>query len=132
MVRVAALAILFGVAVLTPAAADKDRVSGWLVEGRAKIVQTATMVKLAMLCQRLPIRMDRSTFEDVMTRRIGATAPWDRTYATAAVSEGEALALMDFKYAAVSSCMNLKAADVSAAADILAGRTTLHLIGQAQ
>ena len=128
MVRVTVLAILLGVAVLTPAAADKERVSGWLVESRAKVVETATTARLAMLCQRLSIRMDRSTFEDVMTRRIGVTAPSDRAYATAAISEGDALALSDFKYAAATACMNLTAGEVSAAADILTGRTTLRIM----
>ena len=126
MVRIAALALLLGAGVLTPAAADRARVSEWLVEGRPKLVETVERVKLAILCQRLPVHMDRSTFEDVMTRRVGATIPWDRSYAEAAISEGEASALADFKYAAATTCMGLKANEVSAAADILAGRATLH------
>ncbi len=127
MARVAALAFLLSVAMLTPAAADKDHVSDWLVEGRPKMVEAVTAVKLAMLCQRLPARLDRPAFEDVMARRVGATAPWDRSYAVAAISEGEALALADFKYAAMTTCMNLKANDVSRAADVLAGRATLRV-----
>ena len=127
MVRVAALAILLGVGMLTPAAADRNRVSDWLVERRPRVVEAATMVKLAMLCQRLPVRLDPSAFEDVMTRRVGATAPWDRSYATAAISEGEAMALTDFKFAATTTCMGLTANEVATAADILAGRTTLRM-----
>ena len=67
MVRIAAVAALLGAGVLTPAAADRDQVSGWLIEGRPKLVEITERVKLAMLCQRLPIRMDRATFETIMT-----------------------------------------------------------------
>ncbi len=132
MVKVAALTILLGAVMLAPAAADKNHVSDWLVERRPRVVEAATMVKLAMLCQRLPVRMDPPAFEDLMTRRVGATAPWDRSYATAAISEGEAMALTDFKFAAATTCMGLTATEVTTAANILAGRATLTMMEHAR
>ena len=127
MVKIAALAVLLGIVVLTPAAADKDRVSDWLVGERPKVVETVTTLRLAMLCQRLPSRLDRATFEDVMAKRVGATTPVDRSFAASAISEGEATALVDFKYAATTTCMNLRPAEIATAADILAGHATLRI-----
>ncbi len=130
MSRIIVIALVFGMGVMMPAGADKDRVSDWLVRDRPKLVETARTVKLAILCQRLPAPLDRAAFAILMRERAGATAPMDRDYAALAISEGEGLALIDYKYAAATTCAGLGPAELAAATDFFAGRRGLRIVAR--
>ena len=126
MLRVVFLIVLFSVGVLLPVGADTDRVSAWLIKDRQELVENSRTVKLAILCQRWPLRLDRDAFEFIMQQRAHVSAPLDRKYAAAAIREGEDLALVDYKYAAANTCAALVPAELSVAANYLTGRISLR------
>jgi hypothetical protein len=125
------LALLFAAGVLTPVIADQGRVSEWLVQGHDDILDTVSAARLAMLCQRWPLKPDKAGFVRMMRDRAGILPPADRDYVAQVIHDGEAQASDSYGMAAMSVCMSLAPAQLVAAAKYVDGRIGLRGLVQA-
>jgi hypothetical protein len=120
------LTLAFAAGVLTPVSADQGRVSDWLIQGREEMVDTISTARLAMLCQRWPLRLDKAGFVRMMRDRAGILVPADRDFVAQVIHDGEARASDNYGMAAMSVCMSLAPAQIVSAMAYINGRTGLH------
>ncbi|WP_158742981.1 hypothetical protein [Acidisphaera sp. L21] len=125
LIRALVTLLLIG-AVSMPADADQGKVSDWLVRGHDELVDTVSAARLAMLCQRWPLKPDRATFIRAMRDRTGVLAPADRDFVAQAISDGEAQATSGYVIATRSVCMSIAPTQLAAAAAYVTGRAGLR------
>ena len=122
----ALLALAFASGVMVPATADQGHVSEWLVQRHDALVDTVAAARLAMLCQRWPLKLDRAGFVRMMDDRAGMLPPADRDYVLQAIQAGEGQASANYRLATMQSCLSVAPAQMVRAAAYISRRTGLR------